>query len=784
MINISNYQPGEVVRYPVVLLKGTLSDIDADTIFVINKSSTKRTRVMKGVVHNGRFKVLCELVPGENYLILRAGSIETSFNLRYKPQTNPYYVRIIYFTDKSGDTRYQTPFPDDPQDYRGKLDTLAKLLQTFTAEKFHDLGYPRRTFNLELDENGDVKVHILKGDKSKEEYWKLDGGQLYDEIYDEIARKMPDPYAKNLVIPAFTYYDPEAKKLYAHAALGGGNQALMGGVNLFAWPNSLQDVQRYFMDDTIVNTEKVFSDSVWRDTVWGCASTTIGAALHELGHTFDLPHSTDPYDIMSRGFDYFTRVFTLVEPPHARRPQSYEFKENEEAYWAPINAEAMLANRWLALDRMRFSDENLTDIYIERSDMKLIVQSPNGLGFVGFDYKGESNFYLPLFGKSLKEVSVPLRELGRKIGSEKDVTIRVVDGEGNVFHSGLEELLRGPFIQSWQFSRITVKWQDYNSFPQISLEKLKEIENSARSAPLTRFKTSFIDFTRVFKGENEHIAGYAFRIIKSEGARRIKILTGSDDSLRIWLNGKLVKEVLALRGAHPDEDTTEVELLTGENRLLVEVDNWEGGWGLLLRLEDEDGKRLILTDDGYLKVWDDSQDKRLLAIILGPWVRKWHFSKITTPWENKSVLPHLSDEEMDKIVSSALSQPLTDITEGDAFVDFVKFYKSLGRTTDIVGYVVRKIHCDKPMKARVYIGSDDSFSLRLNGKLCMQVVAMQGAKRDQYSGDIEFQAGDNILLVAVANGGGDWGLFFRLEDEQGNDLYITDDGRLTTTPPM
>lgn len=779
-ISVTNYTFGETVRYPVVLLKGFVSSPDVNEIFVINKSSTKRTRVMKGLVYKGKFKVLSELVPGENYLVLKSGSAILNFKLRYLPQTNPYYVRVIYFVDSSGDTRYQTPFLDDPQDFRGKLDTIAKILQTFTAEKLYDMGFPRRTFNLELDEKGDVLVHILKGDKTKEEYWKMDGGELYGEIAREIAQKMPDPYAKNLVVPAFTYYDPGTKKLYSHAALGGGNQALMGGVNLFAWPNNLREVQLYFMDDTIIDTNKVFSDSVWRDTVWGCASTTIGAALHELGHTFGLPHSQDPYDIMSRGFDYFTRVFTLIEPPHARRLQPYEFNENEEAHWSPMNVEAMLANRWFAMDKKEFKDQNLTDIYLDREGERLVIQSPYGLKFVGFDYKGESIFYEPLFPqkKVSKKVDVPLAKLGRKIGSEKEITIRVVDGEGNDTYAGIEELLSGPFIQDWQFSPITTEWSDFQTLPQLSSERLTQIEKSAKTAPLTHFKTSFVDFARALKGKKEYIAGYAFRVIKSDRPRKVRILTGSDDSLRMWLNGKLVKEVLALRSPRPDEDITEIELSPGDNYLVVEVSNWEGGWGLFLRLEDEDGEKLTLTADGELKPWDKTYDKRIHSLILGPWVRKWHFSELTVPWENKSIFPPLSKEDVEKITLSAFSQPLTDITEGDAFVDFAKYYSKLGKTTDTAGFVARKIYCDEPMNVKVLIGSDDAFSLRLNSELKVQVVELQGAKRDQYQANIKLNKGENILLVGVANGGGEWGLFLRFEDENGEDLFLTDDGRL------
>jgi len=51
---------------------------------------------------------------------------------------------------------------------------------------------------------------------------------------------------------------------------------------------------------------------VFREFYWANYATGLGAALHELGHTFDLAHS--PTGIMSRGFDDIHRFFTVVTP--------------------------------------------------------------------------------------------------------------------------------------------------------------------------------------------------------------------------------------------------------------------------------------------------------------------------------------------------------------------------------------------------------------------------------------------------------------------------------------
>ena len=51
----------------------------------------------------------------------------------------------------------------------------------------------------------------------------------------------------------------------------------------------------------------------FRGFYWANYSTGLGSSLHELGHTFDLAHSST--GIMARGFDDLYRVFTV-------RPQS------------------------------------------------------------------------------------------------------------------------------------------------------------------------------------------------------------------------------------------------------------------------------------------------------------------------------------------------------------------------------------------------------------------------------------------------------------------------------
>ncbi|MBI4605000.1 MAG: hypothetical protein HY721_23815 [Planctomycetes bacterium] len=76
------------------------------------------------------------------------------------------------------------------------------------------------------------------------------------------------------------------------------------------------------------------------------------------------------------------------------------------------------------------------------------------------------------------------------------------------------------------------------------------------------------------------------------------------------MNGDLVHEVLVHEVPAPSLDVVDgdsigpLELHAGENRLLVEVSNVGGAWGLYLRLEDPEGRKLRLTDEGRLEPLD------------------------------------------------------------------------------------------------------------------------------------------------------------------------------------
>ena len=434
-IRVSNFESGTTVRHSVVLLRGTLED-GAEAIEIRNARTPKSASPIKPVVRNGQFKALIELSEGRNIVGLRtgAGAKPLLLELNYQPQTNPYYVRLVWMTDNTGDTTFAAPNESVPQDYAARLRTAALLMQTFTADRMHELGYGRRTFRLERDADGQVIVHTLKAPHAADHYYAIgDNSGYWAAVGRWLNREHPAPKAKNIVLAAFTRKDPETGKMKGHTALGGGNLGLFGSASVFSWPRNIADAAEVFLDNTKVDPSKVHDDSAGRGTNWGLASTTIGATLHEMGHTFGLPHCTDGRCIMTRGFDRFNRFFALHDPPSRRGFRATEFRPDEEAYFARISASYLRWSLWFSLDEVERGEGGRPSILIDKADKRVVVEAESGVRWVGFWVGGDIHAFQE-FGDgdtAPTKVELSFDEIGEKLGRKalSKVTTIATDGK-------------------------------------------------------------------------------------------------------------------------------------------------------------------------------------------------------------------------------------------------------------------------------------------------------------------------------------------------------------------
>jgi hypothetical protein len=100
-----------------------------------------------------------------------------------------------------------------------------------------------------------------------------------------------------------------------------------------------------------------------------------------------------------------------------------------------------------------------------------------------------------------------------------------------------------------------------------------------------------LDFLNVWPEarEREQTAGYVAVWVKSPKATDVMLGCGSDDGIKIWVNGKVVHDNGVSRGSAMDQDNPKAALKEGWTAILIKVTNGGGGWALNFRIATPEG---------------------------------------------------------------------------------------------------------------------------------------------------------------------------------------------------
>jgi hypothetical protein len=139
----------------------------------------------------------------------------------------------------------------------------------------------------------------------------------------------------------------------------------------------------------------------------------------------------------------------------------------------------------------------------------------------------------------------------------------------------------------------------------------------------------------------ERSAFYFARSLRTPIARRVRVHLGSDDGLQVYLNGAEVYENRTQRGVAPDQDTVLLDLVAGENILLVKVVNNEGPGAFFARFSPESvlnppspmvfllpPSDLAAADADILNGWLSRQSPKYAAIIAEHTQAKDHLKEL------------------------------------------------------------------------------------------------------------------------------------------------------------
>ena len=263
---------------------------------------------------------------------------------------------------------------------------------------------------------------------------------------------------------------------------------------------------------------------------------------------------------------------------------------------------------------------------------------------------------------------------------------------------------------------------------------------------------------------NDH-SSYALITLESDSDQSgVDMKVGSDDSVKVWLNGEVVHTNAVNRGAGDFQDTFQVDLKTGNNLLLVKVSERGGGWSMFAGV-DADVNAVYKAPGGV-----DGK-------ITGPWLWMIAATAANEGGANSTDIDSLSEASGGAVTEDDVAA--NGANEGDAVGDLAW---TLGEITDTGGNNINDlvneiglgegdvndhssyalIILDAPEAqdgVPAKVGSDDSVKVWFNGDVVHTNAVNRGAGDFQDDFTVDLVAGKNVLLVKVSERGGGWSMF-------------------------
>jgi len=161
-----------------------------------------------------------------------------------------------------------------------------------------------------------------------------------------------------------------------------------------------------------------------------------------------------------------------------------------------------------------------------------------------------------------------------------------------------EDFKPGQFMRRWLFlGPINVPWNGEGYFPDeetsnkffdtesLDLERFEpKVRIAGNDYEWTTLHSEYgvVDLAAVF--DKWFAVAYAWAQVEMPGQTDAVLGIGSDDCVKVWLNGKLVHEHRGGRGVIADSDRAAVTFKKGKNQLVLKILNYGGPWGFSCRL--------------------------------------------------------------------------------------------------------------------------------------------------------------------------------------------------------
>ena len=192
----------------------------------------------------------------------------------------------------------------------------------------------------------------------------------------------------------------------------------------------------------------------------------------------------------------------------------------------------------------------------------------------------------------IEDLLKPYLTIGGEIGAQQAIINSSIQTETEEKNDDTE---KGKFITDWSLlgpfytQQMHDLAEDFllphggesNIQPQPEQSFVNSKDHTLKWRPISARK-DVINLDREI-GRLNNVTAYAFAEIDSQKDQYVEFGLGSDDSVKVWINGYVVHQYKEGRGVEIDQDRFIVKLNSGKNRYLVKVSQGTGGWGFVIR---------------------------------------------------------------------------------------------------------------------------------------------------------------------------------------------------------
>jgi hypothetical protein len=258
-------------------------------------------------------------------------------------------------------------------------------------------------------------------------------------------------------------------------------------------------------------------------------------------------------------------------------------------------------------------------------------------------------------------------------------------------------------------------------------------------------------------------AAYAHVYVYSPTTRSAKLLLGSDDGIKAWVNGANVITKDRYGGWTPDQFTTNISLNSGWNQLLCKVSQEGGDYQLSAQLSDMSG---ITFDDLTYQINDPAEHGGEADYIRSFLLNGFHQDISDNFWEylttnylgvnEGTINPNEGDVTGNKI--------WTTYDSGDPYINMGDSCEDADYG---VCYAYVRVYASTQTTCQLWIGYDDGARVWLNGNEVLYDNRYGEFEADMTKLNITLQAGENRLLMKISEWMGNHGFSARFCTQDG-----------------